>query len=70
MRAVLHSLPGSTRRLQTHLVLVFVGAKMLIVDLYKVPIGLALGIVAAILAVSVVASLAVTRKQSSGAPGP
>jgi len=52
------------------LVLVFVGAKMLIVDLYKVPIGLALGIVAAILAVSVVASLAVTRKQSSGAPGP
>lgn len=52
------------------LVLVLVGAKMLIVDLYKVPIGLALGIVAAILAVSVMASLAVTRKQSRGAPEP
>ena len=52
------------------LVLVFVGAKMLIVDLYKVPIGLALGIVAAILAVSVMASLALTRKQSRGAPEP
>lgn len=52
------------------LVLVFVGAKMLIVDLYKVPIGLALGIVAAILAVSVAASLAVTRKRSPGTPEP
>ena len=30
MRAVLHSLPGSTRRLQTHLVLVFVGLFALI----------------------------------------
>lgn len=52
------------------LVLVCVGAKMLIVDLYKVPIGLALGIVAAILASSVVASLAVTRKQSGSTPRP
>ncbi len=44
------------------LVLVFVGVKMLIADLYKVPIGLALGIVALILATSVVASLIATRK--------
>jgi tellurite resistance protein TerC len=43
------------------LVLVFVGVKMLIVDLYKVPIGLALGIVALILSTSVVASLYATR---------
>ena len=44
------------------LVLVFVGVKMLIMDLYKVPIGLALGVVAVILAASVMASLAATRK--------
>ena len=42
-------------------VLVFVGAKMLIADYYKVPIGLALGIVAVILLSSVAASLFVTR---------
>lgn len=45
------------------LVLVFVGAKMLIVDLYKVPIGLALGIVSLILASSVAASLYATRNK-------
>ena len=43
------------------LVLVFVGTKMLIVDFYKVPIGLALGIVGLILVSSVAASLAATR---------
>jgi tellurite resistance protein TerC len=45
------------------LVLVFVGVKMLIADFYKVPIGLALGIVAVILASSVAASLVATRKR-------
>jgi tellurite resistance protein TerC len=51
------------------MVLVFVGAKMLIADYYKVPIGLALGIVALILAASVVASLLATRRprNSTGA---
>jgi tellurite resistance protein TerC len=43
------------------LVLVFVGVKMLIIDFYKVPIGIALGVVAIIIAASVVASLATTR---------
>ncbi len=43
------------------LVLVFVGTKMLIADFYKVPIGLALGMVALILAASVAASLIATR---------
>jgi tellurite resistance protein TerC len=43
------------------MVLVFVGTKMLIVDFYKVPIGLALGIVAIILLSSVAASLYATR---------
>jgi tellurite resistance protein TerC len=38
-------------------ILVFVGVKMLIVDLYKVPIGVSLGIIATTLAASVVASL-------------
>lgn len=47
------------------LVLVFVGVKMLVADLYKVPIGLALGIVAVILLASVAASLYATRKEST-----
>ena len=38
-------------------VLVFVGAKMLLTDLYKVPVGLALGVVALVLGAAVVASL-------------
>jgi len=38
-------------------VLVFIGTKMLIVDWYKVPIGVALGVVGALIAVSMVASL-------------
>jgi tellurite resistance protein TerC len=39
------------------IVLAFVGTKMMIVDFYKVPVGVALGIVAGILGVSVAASL-------------
>jgi tellurite resistance protein TerC len=38
------------------LVLVFVGLKMLAVDLYKVPIGLSLGVIVLVLGVSMVAS--------------
>jgi len=38
-------------------ILVFVGAKMLLVDIYKVPVGLSLGVIALSLAVAVVASL-------------
>lgn len=44
-------------KLGLSVVLVFVGAKMLLTDLYKVPIGVSLGAIATILAVSVVASL-------------
>ncbi len=47
------------------LVLVFVGTKMLIADVYKVPIGLALGIVAVTLATSMIASLIATRKTAA-----
>jgi tellurite resistance protein TerC len=39
------------------LVLCFVGVKMMLVDLYKIPIGLSLGVVAGILGVCIVASL-------------
>jgi tellurite resistance protein TerC len=38
-------------------VLVFVGFKMVMVDLYKIPVGISLGVIASILAVSVIASL-------------
>jgi tellurite resistance protein TerC len=47
------------------LVLVFVGAKMMLVDLYKIPIAASLGVIAAILGLSVVASLRATSR-----PGP
>ncbi len=52
------------------MVLVFVGAKMLIVDFYKIPVGLSLGIVGLIIATFMFASLWVTRKaHDSGTRG-
>lgn len=45
------------------MVLVFVGVKMLIVDFYKIPVELSLGIVGLIIATFMFASLWVTRKQ-------
>jgi tellurite resistance protein TerC len=44
-------------------VLCFVGAKMLIVDLYKIPIGISLGVVGGILILSVAVSLLVQWKE-------
>ena len=38
-------------------VLIFIGVKMVIVDFYKIPIGISLGVVASILTVSILASL-------------
>ena len=43
-------------------VLCFVGVKMMIVDLYKIPIGVSLGLVTGILALSILASLIAQRK--------
>jgi TerC family integral membrane protein len=43
-------------------ILVFVGAKMLMSDVYKIPVGVALGVVAGILIISVIASLAFPHK--------
>jgi len=44
-------------KLGLSVVLVFVGIKMLIVEFYKIPIGLSLGVIFAILAISIAASL-------------
>ncbi|MCK6558008.1 TerC family protein [candidate division KSB1 bacterium] len=45
-------------------ILAFVGAKMMLVDFYKIPIGISLGVVAAILLISVLASLLWPRPQA------
>ena len=44
-------------KLGLSVVLVFVGLKMLLTDIYKIPVLVSLGIVAAVLAISVIASL-------------
>jgi hypothetical protein len=44
-------------------VLCFVGAKMLVVDFYKIPIGISLGVVAGILILSVAVSVLVRWKE-------
>ena len=43
------------------LVLVFIGGKMLLVDLYKIPIGVALMVTAGLIVASVVASMVSSR---------
>lgn len=47
-------------------ILVFIGIKMLLLDVYKIPTAIALGVVALILAASVVASLAVSKPTPRG----
>jgi tellurite resistance protein TerC len=44
-------------------VLVFIGVKMVIVDFYKIPIGISLGVVAGILTISILASLWKAKKE-------
>jgi tellurite resistance protein TerC len=44
------------------LVLIFIGTKMLLLDVYKIPIGIALSVTAGLIAVSMFASLWSTRK--------
>jgi tellurite resistance protein TerC len=46
-------------------ILVFVGIKMLLVDIYKIPISIALGTVAAVLVISVIASIVYPPKTES-----
>jgi tellurite resistance protein TerC len=49
-------------------ILVFIGIKMLLLDLYKIPTGIALGVVGLILAGSVVASLMTSKPGRGGTP--
>ncbi len=46
-------------------ILIFIGAKMLLLDLYKIPVGVALGVVGLILALSVAASLLRSKPKRS-----
>ncbi len=62
LRALFFALAGIIRLFHylpygLSLILVFVGIKMLLVDIYKIPIGMALGTVAAVLVISVIASI-------------
>ena len=43
-------------------ILVFIGIKMLLIDIYKIPVGFALSVVGIVLVTSMLASLWVTRK--------
>jgi tellurite resistance protein TerC len=51
-------------------ILIFIGVKMLLLDFYKIPVGIALGVVGLILAVSVVASLLTSRGAGPRAGNP
>ena len=51
-------------------VLLFVGAKMLLIDFVKLPIAVSLGVVAALIATGVVASLAIPPRAPAGDPKP
>ena len=46
-------------------VLIFIGFKMLLIDVYKIPIGVALSVTAAIIVSSIVASLYVSRSKDT-----
>src|SRR3972149_859264 len=46
-------------------ILVFVGAKMLLADIYEIPVGIALGVVASVLLLSVIASVIRPREVKS-----
>lgn len=49
-------------KLGLSIVLTFVGTKMVIVDIYKIPVGLSLGVIASILTISVIASILRSRR--------
>ena len=47
-------------------ILGFIGAKMLLIDLYKIPVPVSLGVVAAILVTTMVLSLKIPPKREAG----
>jgi hypothetical protein len=55
-------------KIDLSVVLVIVGAKMLLTDVYKVPIGLSLGVVALVLLLSVIASLVFPKSAEAHSP--
>ena len=62
LRALYFALAGMLRyfhylNLGLSVILVFVGGKMLVADFYKIPIGVSLSVVAAVLIISVMASI-------------
>ncbi len=72
LRSLYFLLAGSMSRfrylkLGLSAVLIFVGAKMVLADIYKVPIAVSLGVIAAILAVSIIASLLRARREEKQA---
>ncbi len=68
LRALYFALAG-IMRLFHHLsyglaaILVFVGVKMLVADVFKIPVGIALGVVATILLISIIASILSPRPE-------
>ncbi|MFC4818851.1 TerC family protein [Dokdonella ginsengisoli] len=71
LRAMFFLLAGAAERF--HLlsyglaaVLLFIGTKMLIADFYKIPIGIALGVVALLIGASIVASLRIPPRRDAG----
>jgi tellurite resistance protein TerC len=50
-------------------ILVFIGVKMVLADIVKIPIGIALGVVGGILAISIAASLLLPAPEGSTTPG-
>lgn len=70
LRALFFALAGIMRLFHylhygLSLILVFIGFKMLLADIYKIPILIALGVAAGILVVSVVASVLRPRKSET-----
>jgi tellurite resistance protein TerC len=49
------------------IILVFIGTKMLLIDVFKIPVFVSLGVVAAILVSTVIASMMIKPKPKSGA---
>ena len=73
LRALYFALAGVMRlfhylRYGLAAILVFVGAKMLLADFYKIPAGIALGVIAGILLVAVVVSVMKPRREESISP--
>jgi TerC family integral membrane protein len=73
LRSIFFALAGIIQLFQylqygLSMILVFVGLKMVVSDFYKIPVGIALGVVAGILAISIVASIVWPAKRPQDLP--